>query len=253
MLAATVVTLAGGALAAVAQAACDGVRPGAVVLMHDQGTTSLCTFNFAFRGSDGRRYIGTAGHCAPDGSGGELAGEHTWPRQSGPAANSSQATAEDLFLGTADPGKTIGHYAYSNFQGNRDFALIRLAKGVVPNPAVCHFGGPTGILTGTTSGGMRLHFYGRGVLLGAVAPARNLYAFDMSDPDVVYASGFATPGDSGSGVIADDGQAVGVLVTAGVGVPDGLDAGITRLPAQLPIAENALGIRLRLMKAPLAG
>ena len=38
---------------------CPGVRPGAIV----NSDTGQCTFNFLFQGSDGRRYIGTAGHC----------------------------------------------------------------------------------------------------------------------------------------------------------------------------------------------
>src|SRR5688500_18129194 len=38
---------------------CPGVRPGGVVV----SDTGQCTLNFLFEGSDGNRYIGTAGHC----------------------------------------------------------------------------------------------------------------------------------------------------------------------------------------------
>src|SRR6267378_8622222 len=37
--------------------ACPGVRPGAIVLTE----IGQCTLNFLFRGSDGSRYVGTAG------------------------------------------------------------------------------------------------------------------------------------------------------------------------------------------------
>ena len=46
---------------------CPGVRPGAIVradIYYDH-----CTLNFLFLGSDGSRYIGTAGHCITDAGG----------------------------------------------------------------------------------------------------------------------------------------------------------------------------------------
>ncbi|MEA2932229.1 MAG: hypothetical protein QOI56_1014, partial [Actinomycetota bacterium] len=54
---ATVAALAGAG-------ACPGVRPGAVVLT----PVGQCTLNFLWRGSDGRSYIGTAGHCLLEGA-----------------------------------------------------------------------------------------------------------------------------------------------------------------------------------------
>ncbi|HSH23664.1 MAG TPA: hypothetical protein VK975_06355, partial [Acidimicrobiales bacterium] len=38
---------------------CSGLRPGSRVVT-DNGS---CTLNFVFTGSDGERYMGTAGHC----------------------------------------------------------------------------------------------------------------------------------------------------------------------------------------------
>jgi hypothetical protein len=78
----------------------------------------------------------------------------------------------------------------------------------------------------------------------------------MPDPDHVYAQAVALPGDSGSGVISDDGRAVGVLVTVGVHTGSigtgGLDAGvvgITRLAPQLARAASMLGVGLTLVTA----
>ena len=47
------------AAAPVGATACPGVRPGAIV----DTDVGQCTLNFVFNGSDGRTYIGTAGHC----------------------------------------------------------------------------------------------------------------------------------------------------------------------------------------------
>jgi hypothetical protein len=230
-----------GGFATVAEAACNGVRPGAEVITQD---LTICTMNFVFRGSDHRMYVGTAGHCVPDpaNAGESLPGEHTWPKGTGPVATDSQ-------------GNAIGHYAFAILKGPRDISLIRLFRGVTPIPAMCRWGGPTGINTDITNQQVQLHFYGNGELLGALTPARDLRASGMPDPNEVYADGAISPGDSGSGVISADGRAVGVLVTLGVHLgPAGFGvAGITRLPPQLPIAEKALGTKLRLVKAPLAG
>jgi hypothetical protein len=78
----------------------------------------------------------------------------------------------------------------------------------------------------------------------------------MPDADHVYAQGLVLPGDSGSGVISDDGRAVGVAVTTGLHSSSigtsGLDAGevgITRLAPQLEQAQSVLGIGLSLVTA----
>ena len=102
-------------------------------------------------------------------------------------------------------------------------------------------------------------------ILGGVLPARSGVALGTPHPDHVYAVGLALPGDSGSGVMTADGQAVGVLVTTGLhGVgfkpgPFGTPApneegyfgtmGITRLGPQLARASEKLGMRLELVTA----
>src|SRR5206468_9270960 len=99
-------------------ASCPGVRPGAIVRT-DKGQ---CTFNFLFIGSDGRRYIGTAGHCILGDSltSGDV-GEFAWAPGSGPAAR--------------DGGDNqIGEFAYAVLQDPKDFALIRLDDVVSPSP-----------------------------------------------------------------------------------------------------------------------
>lgn len=220
--------------------ACPGVRPGAVV----QSDAGQCTFNFLFKGSDGNRYMGTAGHCilGESPTGGDV-GERTWAPGTGPVAQDGD-------------GKRIGEFAYAILQDPKDFALIRLDAGVPASPQMCHFGGPTGRNDALVQEPVVLHHFGQGLGLGTALPARTHLAPSMPDPDHVYANGVAIFGDSGSGVIDDTGKAVGVLVTIGVHTAqvgtttDAGTIGITRLAPQQARAAQALGIRLRLVTAP---
>jgi hypothetical protein len=221
---------------------CPGVRPGAVV----NSDTGQCTFNFLFNGSDGRRYMGTAGHCILGESpiGGDV-GEESWAPGTGPVASDAD-------------GNRIGEFAYAILQDPKDFAVIRLDPGVEASPQMCHFGGPTGTNTDQGSSPVVLNHFGNGVGVGSVLPARSAVAFGMPNPDHVYAAGAVVPGDSGSGIISSDGRAVGVIVTTGLHTASlgtaGLDAGtmgVTRLAPQEARAEQVLGLGLTLQTAPL--
>ena len=230
------------AAAPVGTGTCPGVRPGAIVTS-DAGQ---CTFNFLYNGSDGERYIGTAGHCILGDSpvGGDV-GEESWAPGTGPVARDGE-------------GNRIGEFAYAILQDPKDFALIRLDDGVQASPQMCHFGGPNGTNADQPSSPVVLNHFGNGLGVGSVLPARSALALGMPHPDHVFAQGAAVPGDSGSGVISSDGRAVGVLVTVGVHSSsigtDGVDAGvvgITRIPPQEARAEQVLGTTLNLQTAPL--
>lgn len=228
------------AAAPVGTGSCPGVRPGAVVL-----TPNLCTLNFLFLGGDGRAYMGTAGHCAlGKGPTGEDVGEQSWNPGVGPVARDGA-------------GQRIGEFAYAVLQSPKDFALVRLEKGVEASPKACHFGGPTGINNDVSAAPMVLEYYGNGLGVGTVLPARSAIALGTPDLDHVFASGAAIPGDSGSGVMDSSGRALGVLVTLGLHATTigtgGVDAGIvgiTRLGPQVERAEQVIGTSLRLQTAP---
>ena len=217
---------------------CPGVRPGAIVLT-DVGQ---CTLNFLFQGSDGSRYIGTAGHCILGTSpiGGDV-GEMAWAPGTGPVARDAD-------------GNPIGEFAYAILQDPKDFSLIRLDPLVEANPAMCHFGGPTAVnddRPGLTEL-VVLNWFGNGILVGTLLPARSALAAGMPDPDHVFADGAAAPGDSGSGIISSDGRAVGVVVTVGVHIGTSFDSGvigITRLTPQVERAQQVLGVDLALQTA----
>jgi hypothetical protein len=220
---------------------CPGVRPGAVV----NSSVGQCTFNFLFTGGDGRRYIGTAGHCilGDDPFGGD-AGEKSWAPGSGPVATDAD-------------GNRIGEFAYAILQDPKDFSLIRLDPGVAASAQMCHFGGPTGVNSDRPSSPVVLQHFGNGVGVGTVLPARSAVALGMPDPDHVYAEGAVVPGDSGSGIESSDGRAVGVIVTTGIHTGSlgtaGVDAGtmgVTRLAPQVARAQQVLGTGLSLSTAP---
>ncbi|MGH7899861.1 MAG: hypothetical protein ACREQQ_18035, partial [Candidatus Binatia bacterium] len=223
---------------------CSGVRPGALI----ESDKGLCTMNFLFQGSNGARYVGTAGHCILGESplGGEEVGEFSG---AGLAAEVAPLSVE----ARDGAGNRIGDFAYAILSSaagpTRDFSLVRLDPSVTANAQICHFGGPTGTNAATPESPVLLHHYGNGLLVGEVLPARTHLALHLSNPDEALALGLALPGDSGAGVISDDGGAVGVLVTVGVnfgiGGPAIVDTGIigiTRIAPQVDLAETKLGI-----------
>lgn len=225
--------------------ACAGVRPGAIV----RSSVGSCTENYLFQGSDGRQYIGTAGHCiieAPE-SGGDFP-EQKWAPGTGPEATDSA-------------GNRIGEWAYAVLRDSEeaDFSLIRLdtdlqARGIPVSAQMCSFGGPTGLNSDNPAAipPTTLNYYGDGILVGNVnvvdvptLPARSALALGMPSPKHVYAQGLVVPGDSGSAINSADGRAVGIVVTTGVHSnsvgTDGIDAGTTGIIRLGPMVQRANG------------
>jgi hypothetical protein len=212
---------------------CPGIRPGGVVI----SDIGLCTLNFVFRGSDGARYIGTAGHCILEGTG---IAERAWARGKGPVAKDRN-------------GRRFGEFSYAAFKDPKDFALIRIDDGVAASPEMCHFGGPVGLNATPTAAGGLLEHYGNGVGIGDYVPGRTSVALSLGDANQVTAIGAVVPGDSGSGVLDQSGRAVGVIVTTGisVGPPAYIGTvGITRLAPQLRRATDVTRVQYALQTAP---
>ncbi|HEV2808819.1 MAG TPA: trypsin-like peptidase domain-containing protein [Acidimicrobiales bacterium] len=218
---------------------CSGVFPGARV----QSGTGSCTLNFLFKGSDGGRYMGTAGHCAFSSLPiSQDIGERVFAAGEGPEALDAD-------------GNRIGTFAYAVQQQPKDFGLIRLDDDVDVSPVVAQFGGPTGVNDEISSDVTRLSLFGNPLGIGGpLAIGRPLLAVDgLRDPDTVAATGLALPGDSGGPVLDEQGRAVGVLSAIGLGAVETSGPGpllITRLSPQLEQAERAMGIDLTLQTAP---
>jgi hypothetical protein len=214
---------------------CPGVRPGGEF----RSGRERCTYAFVFQGSDRRRYVATAGHCAFDPDPATTPGvAQAWK----PGAGSVVTDAD---------GKRVGTFAYAVMQGQfRDFALIRLDNGVASDPRMCHFGGPTGINTTVSNDDLLVHHYGRGTGLDYVPARTGEMFFGLYREDYVYFYGAASSGDSGGPVIAEDGSAIGVLTD--LTTPFTGNVGVNRLAQNLADAQRALKVRLTLLTAPVS-
>jgi hypothetical protein len=232
-----------------ANGSCGGVRPGAAVYTWRGGP---CTFNFLFDGSDGERYIGTAGHCL-------VAGGETTTFADPAAKDASGAHIGDAVYAVANGFNGSGPGVAT------DFGLIKLnaAGRAVANPAMCHFGGPTGVDV-VRGAGEIVHHYGNGRVIGEVMSGRSAVTFGaglMAGPNMFEFTGdIASGGDSGSPIIDHDGNAVGVLV-AGVDLANtkpyySFHGGTPSIGSHIGYhyrrAASALGITLTLVTAPTA-
>jgi hypothetical protein len=195
-----------------------------------------CSMSFIFRGSDKSYYAASAGHCiwATSNIGPSAGKETVWGPGAGMVARDSN-------------NQQIGRFAYGVWTDNRDFSLIRLDTGVHAEAAMCYFGGPTSMYTAHSGSMVFLKHFGNGLVWGDTIPARTAFAPNTSDPYYVFAYAAALPGDSGSGVMTTDGQAIGTLVDI---YADGT-TGITRLDTSVAEAERLMKIRLTLQTAKL--
>lgn len=215
--------------------ACPGVRPGSPVLT----PVGQCTLNFLWKGTDGRTYIGTAGHCLLEGS---PVTQVVFDPGEGPLARD----------GT---GHRIGEFAFAALDQDTDFALIRVDPGVATSPGICRFGGPTGMAVGPVTALTPLHHVGRGSLTGSLVPARTQLTLDGGDIRVLTGLGVASAGDSGSPVVDLGGRAVGLVVATGPTlplVPTGLLVFSMRIAPEMGKASKAMGVAFDLVTAPVA-
>ena len=210
----------------------DRVRPGLGYTV-DGG---LCSFGFLLAGSDGHAYAATAGHCALAAD-----GEQTWLRGDGPVVRSDQGHAVGRFV-----------YAVEDTPRNKDFALIRLSKGIKGNPQMCGWGGPTRLLAEPRTQVTELHQHGQGIVLGEAVPNRTAVASTLPREPYTIVQGPFAPGDSGSAMTTADGAAVGIVAELVVdGAEPNAGAGIVRLEDAATDASRRLGVRLSLRTAPL--
>jgi hypothetical protein len=165
------------------------IQPGAEVT----SSAGQCTLNFVFRGTTGKLYIGTAGHCVT-------------------RAN------ERMYAAT---GEAFGTAVFSVDHGNDDFTLIDIdaSKLSLVNPAVRSFGGPKGYTTSSTVAlGDELEIYGYGAGFGLTEPTRPRYGVLIdADANSYRAETMAVPGDSGGPFLqARTGKALGIVSHTGI-------------------------------------
>jgi hypothetical protein len=220
VLVATALGWSGGAATAAAApswapAGAAAIHPG--VQLFTKG--AQCTANFIYvDGTD--TYIGQAAHCSGTGGSSETDG----------------CTAASLPLGTAvavtgakHPG-TLVYNSWLTMQGlhekdadtcqYNDLALVRLdpADAGSVNPSEPVWGGPTGLRTAGTAPGDPVYSYGNsqlGLGTGAISRKQGTSAGDQGGgwSHTVSTQPPGVPGDSGSGFLDGQGNALGILST----------------------------------------
>lgn len=225
------------------------VRPG--VQMTSDGRQ--CTSNFLFRTPDNRTLmLGVAAHCLAEGSSDNVDGcdPDNEPTPLGSEVKISGATAPGILVYSSwHTMQAIGESSDAACRGN-DFALVAISPTDRANvhPAVRHFGGPTG-QAGSPSVGDKVLWYGNSGLRGGVEQTNDHegYVIDSGGWSAnVYTVSPGVPGDSGSGVMTGDGQALGILSTVEVSPRAGSN-GVTLLQPALSYAEEHAGLTVELV------
>lgn len=216
------------------------VKPG--VMTRTEG--AQCTANFVF--TDGTDvFIGQAAHCAGTGGSTETDG----------------CTSDSLPLGTpveVEGAQRPGTLAYSSWLSMQDagesdpdtcafndFALVRLDPADVAstNPSVPFYGGPTAVDPDGTTPGDIVYGYGNSSLRQGIEALRPKTGTSLGTSGGGRTHSVATvlpgiPGDSGSGYLNADGQALGVLSTLNIAPAAGTN-GVSDLRSALDYANES--------------
>lgn len=195
-----------------------------------------CTANFIFA-DRASTYVGQAAHCSGTGA----------------ATDTNGCTAASLPLGTlvtvagaSKPG-TLAYNSWLTMQARRetdadacafnDLALVKLdrADAGKVDPAVPGFGGPAGV--GGAAAAATIFSYGNSELRQGIAqlsPKRGVVVKVAGNgwSRAVYTLTPGIPGDSGSGFMNANGQAIGVLSTVAL-APLALSNGVGDLAREL--------------------
>lgn len=225
-----------------ADAATATIHPGVQTVTAGAGQ---CTANFVF--SSGQDIlIGQAAHCAGTGA----------------ATDTNGCDAGSLDLGTSvdiQGADHPGELVYSSWRAMQeaneddpnacaynDFALVKVdpRDHDKVNPSIPVFGGPEGIDTNGAAFGEQVYTYGNSSLrLGLTELSPHVgYSLGTSGggwTTSIYTATPGLPGDSGSAVVSQDGEALGILVTLAL-APAPASNGVTSLAPALAYA-NAHG------------
>lgn len=191
-----------------------------------------CTANFVFTDDAGKVYLGQAAHCSGTGA----------------ATDTDGCDAGTLPLGTKvefrsggsllTSGKLLGagKIAYSSWNAMQaagesdantcaynDFSLVEVDPAYADdvNPTMPHWGGPDGINTRGTRAGETVYSYGNSSLragLTVLSPKQGISLGTQADgwSHPLYTLTPGVPGDSGSGFLDSEGNAVGTLSTLAI-------------------------------------
>jgi hypothetical protein len=167
------------------------------------GGQAECTSNFLFRSPDNATlYLGVAAHCFGE--------------------DPSQAAAIGTTVQIGDL-RGAGQVAYNGWaidpSDSNDFGLVKIrsdpAVRAQINPSVLYFGGPVGLADSTkATPGTHVITYGHSVQRGqddTDNPREGYILQHDGGRTTVYTDHPGIQGDSGSGLMTNDGQALGIL------------------------------------------
>jgi hypothetical protein len=222
---------------------------------------SQCTANFVFTDASGGVYLGQAAHCSSTGSDTETGGCTTHSLALGTPIYSGE-----IVNGGVQNGTLIGTLAYNSWltmqaKGEtdpntcafNDLALIKIASSQIANvnPTVPFWGGPDGLAPAVSSVGERVFSYGNSILrlgISALSPKTGI-SLGEAEASGGWSQGLYTvtpgiPGDSGSGFLDANGDALGVLSTVEL-APTPASNGVGTLAKELAYANGATGLGLK--------
>lgn len=201
------------------------ITPG--VQMYTDG--AQCTANFVFTDSSGTVYVGYAAHCAGTGDSDETDGCETDSLPLGTEVT-FRSNGNVIDEGTEVGTGTLAYSSWLTMQENgetddntcayNDLALVEVDDDSLSdvNPTVPFWGGPDGLATNGTSEGDQIYSFGNSSLRGGIEELSPKTGFSLGDEGDGWShNGYTVtpgiPGDSGSGFMDSDGNAVGVLST----------------------------------------
>lgn len=232
-----------------APAAAAPIHPGVQVV----SKAGQCTANFIFYNATDV-FIGQAAHCTSLGGRTDTNGCDTGSRD--PLPLGSPVTIG----GASKPGRLaynswLTMQAVNETDANacefNDFALVRIDPADVGkvNPSVPHWGGPTGLSTGSAEG-ESVYSYGNSPLrlgLTVLSPKTGISLGDSAGGwnHTVYTLTPGIPGDSGSAFLDSSGQALGVLSTVAI-APLALSNGVGDLRRELAYLNSHTSLAVEL-------
>jgi hypothetical protein len=226
---------AAGAIPQWAPAATASIHPG----VQTRTGGGQCTTNFVFFDAVDV-YVGQAAHCSGTGGNTETNG----------CTSPSHPVGTQVTVGGASRPATMVYNSWLTMQALaegdpdtcqfNDFALLRLdpADAGRVNPSIPHWGGPVELNTAGTQLLEHVYSYGNSSLrlgLTQLSPKKGISLGDAGGgwTHLVSTLTPGVPGDSGSAFLDSRGRALGVLSTINVGLPGGVNNGVTDLARAL--------------------
>lgn len=194
------------------------IRPGVITLTGE----GICTSNFVFNDQNGNVFLGQAAHCSSTAPNSDLNGCTTSSLPVGTSVRVSGASKPGVMV--YNSWRTMQERKEPNADTclYNDFALVKLdpADRDRVNPSVPYWGGPSGIAP-SSGNGARAFGYGNFLDRDRAFKPESLSGVSLAQTGggwshVLDLTPSGTSGDSGAGILDDQGRAFGVLSTLGL-------------------------------------